>query len=421
MKNKTIDELIYAAVFSPDVSEQKQARDIIYQKARENNIFPSSLHHLYRAFGKEEVSGFTVPAFNIRTLTYDTAIALFSIAKSKNIGAFVFEIARSEIGYTAQRPKEYTVAILAGALKARWEGPVFIQGDHYQFKALGYRENPEEEIQKIKDLIRESIDAHFYNIDIDASTLVDLKKELLDDQQKENYQMTTLMTAYIRSIQPDDMMVSIGGEIGHIGGKNSTVDDFTAFMDGYQKLLGEKNLEEISKVSVQTGTSHGGIPLADGTIAEVKLDFSVLKNIGETARISYNMGGAVQHGASTLPAELFSEFVKAGTLEIHLATGFQNIVYDHMPLFLKKSLYEWVRKNTIDEWKDSLTEEQNIYKMRKKALGPFKEKLWKLTHHEKKPIIDALTAQFEFLFEKLQVLNTRDVVKKYAKQHSDVD
>lgn len=415
MKDNTIDELIHTAIFSPDAHLQKESRSVIYQKAREHNIFPSSLHQVYRARGKKEVSGFTVPAFNIRTLTYNTAIILFSLAKQKNIGAFIFEIARSEIGYTDQRPEEYATAVLAGALKAGWEGPVFLQGDHYQFKALGYRDNPDEEIQKIKDLIRESIEAHFYNIDIDASTLVNLTKKSLDDQQRENYRMTALMTEYIRSIQPDEVMVSIGGEIGHIGGKNSTVADFEAFMDGYQKLMGEKNLEEISKVSVQTGTSHGGIPMPDGTIADVKLDFTVLKNIGDTARDAYGLGGAVQHGASTLPAELFSAFPKAGTLEIHLATGFQNIVYDHIPSAVKQDMYEWVKKNTRDEWKDDLTEEQNIYKMRKKALGSFKKQLWMLSHHEKNRIMHALSKQFEFLFDKLQVVNTREVINRYAK------
>lgn len=416
MKDNTIDELIHTAVFSPQANLKKEARGIIYQKAIEQGIFPSSLHKLYRnGIGKGKISGFTVPAFNIRALTYDTATAIFTLAQEKNVGIFIFEIARSEIGYTDQTPEEYTTAVLAGALKAGWRGPVFLQGDHYQFKALGYRDNPESEIQKIKDLIRQSIDAHFYNIDIDASTLVDLTQKSLDDQQRENYRMTALLTEYIRSIEPKDITISIGGEIGHIGGKNSTVDDFEAFMDGYQRLMGEKNHEEISKVSVQTGTSHGGIPLPDGTIADVKLDFNVLKDIGDVARNSYGLGGAVQHGASTLPLKLFGEFPTVGALEIHLATGFQNIVYEHVSPSIKKDMYEWVKKNTQDEWKDTLTEEQNIYKMRKKAIGHFKKQLWGLSHHEKKPIMNALSKQFEFLFEKLCVVNTRTNISVYAK------
>ena len=74
------------------------------------------------------------------------------------------------------------------------------------------------------------------------------------------------------------------------------------------------------KVSVQTGTSHGGVPLPDGGVAEVKLDFEVLRELGEVAR-SYGAAGAVQHGASTLPDELFHRFPAVETAEIHLATG----------------------------------------------------------------------------------------------------
>jgi len=40
------------------------------------------------------------------------------------------------------------------------------------------------------------------------------------------------------------------------------------------------------------------------------------------------MGGAVQHGASTLPDDMFDLFPKKGTMEVHLATGFQNIIFD---------------------------------------------------------------------------------------------
>lgn len=414
MKTNDIDNLVFQAIFAGDEKSKKKARAQIYQKAQVNGILPASLHHFYQAFGRQQVKGFTVPAFNIRTLTYDTAALIFHLAKKKNVGAFVFEIARSEIGYTQQRPEEYTTAVLAGAIKAGWAGLVFLQGDHYQFKASVYQENPQEEIQKLKDLIKESIAAHFYNIDIDASTLVDLNKKSLDDQQVDNYRMTVLLTEYIRSLQPNGVIVSIGGEIGHIGGINSTVADFTAFMEGYKKALAGKNLAGISKVSVQTGTSHGGIPLADGTIADVKLDFSVLKTISEAARLNYHLGGPVQHGASTLPAELFDQFPKNGTLEIHLATGFQNLVYDRLPPLLKNEIYQWLKNNCQDEWKKDMTEEQFLYKTRKKALGPFKEKIWRLFPKEKQPIMQALEKQFSFLFEKLKVYNTQSIINRYV-------
>jgi fructose/tagatose bisphosphate aldolase len=421
MINKQVDNLIYTAVLSSDNAIKNKSRQQIRQIASDSKIYLASIHNLYQAFGRGKITGFTVPAINIRTLTYDTARIIFKIAIEKNIGPFIFEIARSEIKYTDQRPDEYTIAILAAAIKENYQGPVFIQGDHYQFKTSLYKETPEVEINKIKDLIKESIKAGFYNIDIDASTLVDLNKKELINQQKENYRMTALMTKYIREIQPKNVTVSVGGEIGHIGGKNSTVSEFQAFMKGYLKEVQSPKskvqngkIQGISKVSVQTGTSHGGIPLPDGTVADVKLDFNVLKDISQLARKKYHLGGPVQHGASTLPNELFDRFPKTGTLEIHLATGFQNIVYDYMPKKLKNEIYNWIKNNLKDEWKEGQTKEQFIYKTRKKALGQFKKQLWNLTEKEKRPIFSTLGAQFKFLFKKLKVFKTKDIVDRYV-------
>lgn len=410
---QNIDQLIHTAIFSSDEKTKKTARVTIKKIAKKKDIYSASIHNLYMAFGQGKIKGFTVPAFNIRALTYDSARLLFQLAKKKKVGTFIFEIARSEIKYTSQEPDEYTVAVLAAAIKEGYKGPVFLQGDHYQFSAKKFNENQDEEIKKIKDLVKKSIMAEFYNIDIDASTLVNLEKPFLNKQQKNNYEMTALMTKYIRSIEPKKSKISIGGEIGHIGGKNSTPEEFEAFMKGYQKEIGK--LTGISKVSVQTGTSHGGIPLPDGTIAKVSIDFNVLKDISTVARSKYKIGGSVQHGASTLPNDLLNHFPKNNALEIHLATGFQNIVYDNMPTGLKKEMYQWVKDNCKDERKEGQTEDQFVYKTRKKALGPFKEKLWNMSAKEKKPILKKLGAQFLLLFKKLNVFGTKKFVDRYIK------
>lgn len=412
MSQQDIDALIHAAVFAQAEKQKKDARKAIRQLAAECGAISSSIYPLYQAFGKGDIAGLTVPAINIRTLTYDTARIIFSLMKRYNIGPVIFEIARSEMEYTDQRPDEYAVSVLAAAIKEKHVGPIFLQGDHFQLSKRRFSENSESEIQKIRNLATEAINAQFYNIDIDASTLVNLEKPTLTEQQKNNYEVTALLTKHIRSLQPNNITITIGGEIGHIGGKNSTVDDFTAFMDGYLPLI---NTPGISKVSVQTGTSHGGVPLPDGTMASVKLDFSVLKNIGNVAREKYGLGGAVQHGASTLPNELFSEFVKAGTVEIHLATGFQNIVYETIPASLKDEMHQWTKDNCAKEREVGWSDEQFVYKTRKKALGSFKQKLWELSDEEKAPIRKKLEAQFRFLFQKLNVFNTRDAVEKYIK------
>ncbi len=414
LREDVIDDLIYTAVFSENEETKEEAKRLIREIANEFGAVAASIHDFYMAMGRGEVDKITTPAVNIRGMTYDVARQMFKVANNHNVGAFIFEIAKSEIGYTCQRPSEYAACVLAAAIKEGYKGPVFIQGDHFQFNAKKYAENPEAELKAIQDLTEEAIKAGFYNIDIDPSTLVDYSKPTLKEQQYHNYINTAKMTKFIREIEPEGVTVSVGGEIGHIGGKNSTVEEFEAFMEGYLENLPE-GMPGISKISVQTGTEHGGIPLPDGRVAEVKLDFNVLRDIGKVAREKYGLGGTVQHGASTLPDELFDKFPENNCCEIHLATGFQNIMYDLIPEDFKQKIYNWIKENLKNEWKEGWTEEQFIYKTRKKGFGPFKYEWWTLEQEYKNKILDTLYKKFEFLFEKLNVFNTKELVEKYVK------
>ncbi|MGC8594729.1 MAG: class II fructose-bisphosphate aldolase [Candidatus Kryptoniota bacterium] len=417
VRESIIDSLVYESVFNPDREVKEKSRSLIHQIANSLSARPASIQELYSAIGRGEVSGFTVPAVNIRGITYDVARAMFRVAKRNNIGAFVFEIAKSEIGYTEQRPSEYAACVLAAAIKEDYIGPVFIQGDHFQFNAKKFAQEPDKEINSIKSLIKEAIEAEFYNIDIDSSTLVDLSKPTIEEQQRDNFKQAADMTAFIRELEPAGITISVGGEIGEVGGKNSTPEEFRAYMNGYLKELNEQKQgsRPISKISVQTGSSHGGVVLPDGTVAQVKIDFGVLESISKIARQEYGMAGAVQHGASTLPEELFDKFPKVGTAEIHLATGFQNLLFDIFPKEFREEIYDYLRKNMSDEKKPDMTDEQFIYKTRKKAFGPFKQQMWNLGRDWIEIAQRELERRFEFLFLKLNVQNTREIVAKYIK------
>lgn len=417
-QSKLIDDLIYSVVFSPDPATKEAAGFLIRRGAVALGILSSSIQTLYEAMGRKEVSGFTVPAINLRGITYDAAQAVFRAAMKGKVGPVLFEIARSEIDYTSQRPFEYTCAVTAAAVKSGWRGPIFIQGDHFQINAKKFAADAEKETQGVKNLIWEAIEAGFYNIDIDTSTLVDLSQPTIKDQQRNNFSLAAELTTMIRDLEPQGITISVGGEIGEVGGKNSTIEELQAYMDGYLEELKKRGdaLKGISKISVQTGTTHGGIPLADGTVAKVKIDFDVLEKLSETSRLKYGLSGAVQHGASTLPDEAFDRFPATGTAEIHLATGFQNMIFDsnEFPDDLRAKLYDYLKSNMKNEWKEKDTEEQFIYKTRKKAFGPFKLELWHLPADVRGRICDALERQFAFLFEKLKVNGTRAILDKYT-------
>jgi len=409
-----IDKIVMDLVFTDDNLLKKKLAKKISDMAYKLGIYSSSIHEFYLARGKGEFAGFTVPAINLRSMTYDLARAIFRTAKKNNSGAFIFEIAKSEMGYTSQPPVEYTAVVLAAAIKEGYSGPVFIQADHCQVNAKKFQENPDKEVEALQNMIGDAIAEGFYNIDIDSSTLVDLSKKDIKQQQKNNYEVCAKLTQFIRRIEPKGVTISVGGEIGEVGHQNSTPEDLRAFMAGYKERL-RKGLIGISKISVQTGTSHGGVVKADGSIAEVKLDFGTLNTLSGIAQKEFGLGGAVQHGASTLPEEMFHKFPENNTVEVHLATGFQNMMFDskYFPEDLKKRIYEWLKVNAASERKEGESDEQFFYKARKKALGPFKKDIMGLAQDLRDKISQEIEAKFDFLFKQLGAVNNRQLIDKY--------
>jgi hypothetical protein len=224
-----MDQLVRLAVFGAGEARD-YARWLIWETAEAVGVRPASIHDLYKARGRGEVKGFTVPAINVRGAAYDTARSIFRTAIKMNAGAFILEIARSEIAYTDQRPAEYVSVMLAAALREGFRGPVFIQGDHFQVNAKKFAVDPVAEVNNVRQLALEAITAGFYNVDVDTSTLVDLSKGTLDEQQRTNYETCADITKYIRELEPKGVTISIGGEIGEVGTEICSVAEVRAFL-----------------------------------------------------------------------------------------------------------------------------------------------------------------------------------------------
>jgi len=415
LRDETIDRLVHTAVFGAG-EVRDAARWIIWEAGWEVGIQSTSIDPVYQARARGEYDKRTVPAINVRATAYDMARAVTAAAKRRNVGFFIFELARSEMAYTEQTCEEFATVIMAAAIKEGHAGPIFIQGDHYQADAKKYATDPQGVIDGLGKLIREAVAAGYANIDIDTSTLVDLSLPTLSEQQRHNYERCAELASLVRQIEPAGVTISIGGEIGEVGKHNSTVAELDAFVEGFNRLfrsnVGDKR--GLSKVSVNTGSSHGGLVLPDGTIKKVAIAFETLEEMSAAGR-RHSMGGAVQHGASTLPAEYFNKFPEVGTLEVHLATEFQNIILDHgaFPEDLKQQMYAYIREQLADEWAKGDTEEQFIYKTRKKVWGPFKKQVWTLPESTRAQIRAQLEEKLDFLYEQLGATDSQSLVNKY--------
>jgi len=334
-----------------------------------------------------------------------------------NVGAAIFELSRGEIGFTGQRPREYATVVLCAAIAEGYTGPVFLQGDHFQISADRYRQDPQIETSDVKALILEAVEAGFFNIDIDTSLLVDLSRDTIDKQQKPNYELSAELANYARSIEPDGIRLSLGGEIGEVGEHNSTVEELHAYLDGFNRSAnadtnsanGNTTSHGLAKVSVQTGTRHGGNILADGSVGEMNVDFSLVRELSAACRTPYRLAGCVQHGASMLTMEKIAQLPHAGCIEVHLAAAFLNIVYECLPSTLVDQADDWIRETFADEWRQDWSEPQFIHHARRYPIGRCKRQWWESStdHAELREKMAARSLQY---FTALNVLNTRELV-----------
>lgn len=365
---------------------------------RSKEPFFASIQQFYEGIAIGHIIGsFTVPAFNLRTLTFDAAKALFRAAKKAGSGAFIIELARTEMEYTNQPPKEYAKAILKAAKKEKWEGPIFLQADHFALK-----NDSAKDIKELEQLIKQSIKSDFYNIDIDCSVL----------GKEQNIGKTIHFLDFIRKNQPKNIAISLGAEIDRIGGDDTTQEELSSFLSKIKIESGVRKIRGIIKVACQVGTFHGGNVLPNGELEDIKIDFAKLKQLSEIAK-SYGMAGIVQHGASTLRDENFQEFPKAGILEIHLSTGLQNIVLDSLafPADLKDKMDKWIFDNFKTERQKYQTDNQFLYKLRKRALGKFKREIAAIPQKNIDKICEELEARFDFFFKSCNVGSTKALVQ----------
>jgi len=444
LRGELIDKLVFESNFNQ--KGMRFCRQLIKNIAIELGIIPASIYNYYKQKAQDKKK-ITVPAINVRGMAYNTARAVFEAVKKDNVSALILEIAKSEIGYSAQRPAEYTASILAAAIKEGFQGPLFLQGDHFQMGDQNYKENPAREREKIKKLIKEAIKADFYQIDLDMSTLVDWKEEDCDAQQITNYKETALLTNYIRSLEKEfeldknGIIINLGGEIGEIGkgikGRNSTTEDLRAFMAGYIKeldALSKKSgyrIEGITKIAIQSGTKHGGIRDKKGhVVKEVKVCFNTLAELGRMAREEYGLAGVVQHGASTLDPRCFVLFAgypppegfeiseelltkknakilsENPVAEVHLATAYQDTILDHpeFPKEFTERIKKWVLENYPS--KEDEEPEKTYRNNRKNVWGHFELELWNLPSKVQTAFRKSLVRQFsEDVFKNLGVRN----------------
>ena len=416
LRERAIYGLVTAAVFEADPARRSAVRWVIRALAQESGIVPASIQSLYEAMGRGGLrvhrAGRQHPRPHLR----------------QHEGRFPGDDGRERrTGHLRDREigdRLYRTA--AGRIRRRHpgggdpggiHGAGFHSGDHFQINAKKFGADPAGEVSTLKAIAREAVEAGFCNIDIDASTVVDLSKGTIEEQQFNNSHITAEMTKFIRGLEPKSVTVSIGERSARWGARTARWRSCrpswtsTAASSARESRASARSPSRRGLLTAGSSCRMEPWPRSSSTSAPSR------KPVESGAREIRSLRRRPAPGASTLPDDAFGRFPETGTSEVHLATGFQNMIYEHprFPAALKEKAYDWCRANCASERKQGETEEQFLYKARKKTFGPFKKEMWDLPAEIRGAIGADLEAKFRFLFDKLRVVGTRDVVGRIVK------
>lgn len=290
-------------------------------------VWPAPVAPIYSALANKSIAPLTVPAFNVRGLTFDIVRAIFTRANDLNAAGIMFELAPSEASTGYQSHAQYAALVCAAAASADYQGPVLLQGDHFSLESTDADEEHE-----VLELSLAAMASGYRQIDLDTAGLAVDGPDAATRQTPNAAATARLLNALVPYAPAGTIF---GGEVGEIGGANTTPEELATFIELVRSMAGQHSVA-FGKVSVQTGTRHGGMSDASGKSLRMPLDVELARQLADVAQ-SYGFGGVVQHGASTLQLDQFASLPGCGVVEVHLATNLQDLVFDspHFPADLR--------------------------------------------------------------------------------------
>jgi fructose-bisphosphate aldolase, class II len=298
--------------------------------------------------------------------------------------AVIFEIAKSEVKYTAQSPKVFADGILKCAKDVVFDQPYVIHGDH-----IGVKSPDPKDVGSAADLIKGEIAAGFTSFAIDASHNFNAAAPTVREQLKDNIEITTKLCALI----PKDASLEVEvGEVGKVDPKTgekaiTTVEEAHTFIkaindNGYRPDL----------LATNNGTSHGNIYDKAGNPIPKSIN---VERTAEIARAIRPYGVRIaQHGITGTPLEYMPRLIEAGIAKGNVGTNWQNISLAAMPKDLVKRMEEWTLtcedSQKMRAKKPGIKDGELIGKNIKTAIGPFKAEIDSLKGEDLRRIDEAI-------------------------------
>ncbi|MFH1788384.1 MAG: class II fructose-bisphosphate aldolase [Candidatus Altiarchaeota archaeon] len=269
-----------------------------------------------------------VMAANIRTQLSTRGI--MEAAKELD-AAVLFEIAKSEIGYTGQSPQDFYDGITGMAAELDFNTPYAIHGDHITIK-----DSTPESTASARKLIEDEVAAGFTSYAIDASHNFNFDGKTVREQLSDNIAITVELADLI----PSEACLEV--EVGEVGRTNAdgtkkltSVEESVTFIEALQEQGVKPDL-----LAINNGTIHGNIFDEQGNIVEqVGIDIATTKAIADAiAPLGVRIA---QHGITGTPLRLMHLLIDAGIAKGNVGTNWQNVVVENLPGELLAKMNEW--------------------------------------------------------------------------------
>ena len=235
-------------------------------------------------------------------------------AAAADVGAVIFELARSEQEYTFQRPgrlhHERPRRCHRGRLARaglRPGRPLPVQCEEVRGRSGGDdRGDP----ARLPARDRRGLRQHRHRHARRSSTCPCRRSTT---SSATNYGARPSCPRSSATLEADGVTVSVGGEIGEVGKENSTEAELRAYLDGYRRELDARGRRARSGIARSASRPARRTAACRCRTAAWPRSSSTSTSWSGSARSPgrYGLAGAVQHGASTLPDELFHHFPRS--------------------------------------------------------------------------------------------------------------
>lgn len=413
-RGELVDRFVYTSILGGTQKLRHLCSLILRSAALAHGIWCDSIHPFYKTLSTGRKAVMTIPAYNVRGLTYSIVRTIFRTAQKLNAGPFIIEISPHEMSFTQQRADEIGACVLGAALRENYFGPVFIQGDHFKIDAHRSQQEKLTDTNRMQSLISDAIGNGFYNFDIDATHSLTCEHQAGRDALQDHFERVARVCEFIRQAQPQGVTAAMGVEFGSMSRLLTQKDLVLREIDMLQSNLAALQVTPgLTKIcfhldSDTNAMDNGLVPHISQSLSQEVL--SALSGLSVQLKSMLQIAGLEIHAGSGISHSVLDNLPSNGIVEVHLGTQIQDIIFDHprFPIGLTEEIHSYLETHCSMDLQAQTSRDYFYYTARKKSWGPFKKAICSLDERTKAAILQDIEKEVSLNFELLRVAGQRN-------------